>query len=281
MASIQEMKKRAFTLIELLVVIAIIAILAAILFPVFAQARRAAKGAVSKSNLRQFSIALQMYLADNDDTFHKAYNNFAVPAGNGFAATTVSFTDGWMWFYGPYMKNTAILDDPLSPSGIDFQKPTWGSAGTGYSGNYGYNYDGLTQNETIPTARNQSVLENPSGTYAFFTSKRASVSPGANNYFNLLVLLGVSRCNDEGQQYPSPPRVTMDNAFRFNKSAIVVFADCHVGLVPAVKFVTMGRQNEAPWMIDWRDTGPGGCPSQDCPPPVVGPGTCFDPNALP
>jgi prepilin-type N-terminal cleavage/methylation domain-containing protein len=274
------MKLRAFTLIELLVVIAIIAILAAILFPVFAQAKRAAKGAASKSNLRQFSVAMQMYLTDYDDYFHKATNNFASPAGNGFAATTVSFTDGWTWFYGPYIKNTDIFDCPLSPTGVDFKKPTWGTANTGYTGNYGYNYDGLTQNETVPNARNQSSLDDVSGTYAFFTSRRASVSPGANNYFNLLVLLGVSKCTDEGAPNPNA-RVTMDNAFRSNKQAIIVFADCHVGLVPATKFVTMGTENVAPWMIDWRNSGPGGCPGGVCPPPVVGPGTCFDPATLP
>src|SRR4051794_28698553 len=59
---------RAFTLIELLVVIAIIAILAAILFPVFAQAKEAAKKASCLSNLKQISLAWQMYAGDYDDT---------------------------------------------------------------------------------------------------------------------------------------------------------------------------------------------------------------------
>jgi prepilin-type N-terminal cleavage/methylation domain-containing protein len=58
----------AFTLIELLVVIAIIAILAAILFPVFAQAKKAAKQAVSLSNVKQQSLGLLMYTNDYDDT---------------------------------------------------------------------------------------------------------------------------------------------------------------------------------------------------------------------
>lgn len=61
------MKRHGFTLIELLVVIAIIAILAAILFPVFAQAKEAAKKAACTSNLKQLGISLELYIADYDD----------------------------------------------------------------------------------------------------------------------------------------------------------------------------------------------------------------------
>lgn len=60
---------RGFTLIELLVVIAIIAILAAILFPVFAQAREQARLSVCQSNFKQYSSAWMMYVQDNDETF--------------------------------------------------------------------------------------------------------------------------------------------------------------------------------------------------------------------
>ena len=62
-------RNRAFTLIELLVVIAIIAILAAILFPVFAQAKEAAKKTSTLSNFKQHGIAAQLYLADENDVF--------------------------------------------------------------------------------------------------------------------------------------------------------------------------------------------------------------------
>ena len=59
--------KKAFTLIELLVVIAIIAILAAILFPVFAQAKLAAKKSAGLAQQKQIGTALQMYASDYDD----------------------------------------------------------------------------------------------------------------------------------------------------------------------------------------------------------------------
>ena len=66
--------KKAFTLIELLVVIAIIAILAAILFPVFAQAKLAAKKAVSISNQKQQGLSLIMYAGDYDDALPVTVN---------------------------------------------------------------------------------------------------------------------------------------------------------------------------------------------------------------
>jgi prepilin-type N-terminal cleavage/methylation domain-containing protein/prepilin-type processing-associated H-X9-DG protein len=71
-----------FTLIELLVVIAIIATLAAILFPVFAQAKNAARGAVCISNMRQIGLGSLLYIGDYDDTWYPAEK--VVPL-NGFA----------------------------------------------------------------------------------------------------------------------------------------------------------------------------------------------------
>jgi prepilin-type N-terminal cleavage/methylation domain-containing protein len=69
------MMKRAFTLIELLVVIAIIAILAAILFPVFAQAKAAAKKTACLSNGKQLGTAVNIYSADHDDKLPSIYDD--------------------------------------------------------------------------------------------------------------------------------------------------------------------------------------------------------------
>ena len=70
--AIWMMRKSAFTLIELLVVIAIIAILAALLFPVFARAKAAAKQSNCVSNLKQIGTSISLYMGDYDDVFPHA-----------------------------------------------------------------------------------------------------------------------------------------------------------------------------------------------------------------
>lgn len=96
------MKKRnAFTLIELLVVIAIIAILAAILFPVFAQARGQARKTVCTSNLKQISLGVLMYAQDYDETYPRA--NYTVPKGANPIDPTLTRVH-WYQAVEPYFK---------------------------------------------------------------------------------------------------------------------------------------------------------------------------------
>src|SRR5689334_18094759 len=113
--------RRAFTLIELLVVIAIIAILAAILFPVFAQAREAARMSSCISNQRQIGMGLTMYLQDYEETLP------AADWGNAFVGppfTVFGFQNGagvapptWADVFQPYVKNTKIMKCPSDGTG--------------------------------------------------------------------------------------------------------------------------------------------------------------------
>lgn len=97
-------KKSGFTLIELLVVIAIIAILAAILFPVFAQAREKARAASCTSNLKQLGIGMLMYKQDYDEKF---------PFGGWMPNGNVG-TGEWQNTTQPYIKNKGVYYCPSS-----------------------------------------------------------------------------------------------------------------------------------------------------------------------
>src|SRR5262249_27512833 len=99
-------KRSGFTLIELLVVIAIIAILAAILFPVFAQARESARLISCASNIRQMSLGFRMYSQDYDETF---------PERRVFVATNVC-GGNWKHLLQPYVKNFQIFRCPSNPA---------------------------------------------------------------------------------------------------------------------------------------------------------------------
>ncbi|MFY7951757.1 MAG: DUF1559 domain-containing protein [Armatimonadaceae bacterium] len=112
------MRNRAFTLIELLVVIAIIAILAAILFPVFAQAREKARQTSCLSNMKQTGLGILMYVQDYDEELPKA--DYWLPAGSqsplnpnatgGFSLRVNHYK--WQTWVIPYIKNTDVLRCP-------------------------------------------------------------------------------------------------------------------------------------------------------------------------
>src|SRR5262249_52093484 len=104
-------RRRAFTLIELLVVIAIIAILAAILFPVFAQAREKARITACLSHSKQIGTALAMYSQDYDEN---------LPASSVTLSLHPVFLQGYRWaawvvLLNPYTKNRAIWVCPNGP----------------------------------------------------------------------------------------------------------------------------------------------------------------------
>ena len=105
---------RGFTLIELLVVIAIIAILAAILFPVFAQAKEAAKKTADLSNQKQISLAVQMYMTDYDDIYAMLRNSPSDWSCTRFSGGVLpcQYTNSFHFVINPYTKNKGISKSP-------------------------------------------------------------------------------------------------------------------------------------------------------------------------
>ena len=143
-------QRRGFTLIELLVVIAIIAILAAILFPVFAQAREKARQISCLSNVKQLGLGLMMYTQDYDETYPRndnCVNGGTVPLP-GEPATAVGCTarfgdrinhyKWWYWTY-PYVKTTNVLFCPSRTRVEDNPSGDWDHDGEIYGAGYGLN----------------------------------------------------------------------------------------------------------------------------------------------
>ncbi|MDW8365068.1 MAG: prepilin-type N-terminal cleavage/methylation domain-containing protein [Abditibacteriales bacterium] len=102
------LKKRGFTLIELLVVIAIIAILAAILMPVFAQAREKARMASCLSNCKQIGTAVMMYTQDYDESFYYQRDWHEIADAGGGYRTYIR----WPQAHMPYLKSEQVYRCP-------------------------------------------------------------------------------------------------------------------------------------------------------------------------
>jgi prepilin-type N-terminal cleavage/methylation domain-containing protein/prepilin-type processing-associated H-X9-DG protein len=150
--------RNGFTLIELLVVIAIIAILAAILFPVFAQAREKARQTSCLSNQKQLGTAIMMYVQDYDETY------FHMPWPGGCASVGYWTTDPsqprqhWATLVYPYVKNGGVFDCPSF-------------AGTTYVASYAlYDCADPAQRKIVPFSEyglNEFVIDRPRTMAAF------------------------------------------------------------------------------------------------------------------
>lgn len=161
--------KGAFTLIELLVVIAIIAILAAILFPVFAQAKNAAKKSADMSNVKQVQLSTIMYATDYDDVLPLGAYWINIPSvGNKY--------NSWKVNCLPYIKNKDIFAPPAFPKGSGATDPlldytTWyedfrQGLPMGIAGTHSWAHPGWA-----PNGLNMTTLPRPAGLIAIMTSR--------------------------------------------------------------------------------------------------------------
>lgn len=227
--------KRAFTLIELLVVIAIIAILAAILFPVFAQAKFAAKRAATLSNVKQVALGAFMYQGDNDDYYfvgrYCAQNSslnpkFSGPAYNGGALQGCSGGTSnwnvvddryWQKFLMPYVKSVPLFENPIrqkdGPS-WDTYAEIWGAIAfnKGLTGtkNVNLNTGAFLNGGNISsfTGGTQSGIPNPAAAVLFIDSLPLNTTPFIPSITNQLT-------TSEVKGYPRADREFW--AFRLTK----------------------------------------------------------------
>jgi len=238
--------RRAFTLIELLVVIAIIAILAAILFPVFAQAKLAAKKTQSTSNEKQINLGLQMYENDYDDMIPQSQYGID------------DFQVSWAAMIYPYIKNgTSAVN---KNSGI-FQ--AWGEDGLwkapGFpvpqSFNYGVHLDLFPDNwgSTNPGRKtySNSIIDTPADKIILVEKGKTEATWGWC-YFSSWEwdwTAGVGMNNGHPTNDRSEVATTFDcdgagtagavwagcgmhPRYRFNRTGNMAFADGHVKAMP-------------------------------------------------
>ncbi|RYG49708.1 prepilin-type N-terminal cleavage/methylation domain-containing protein [bacterium] len=213
--------RRAFTLIELLVVIAIIAILAAILFPVFAQAKAAAKRTACLSNARQIGTAVKLYLGDSDDAmpiFH-AYNTMPPAGVEGHMGVEVALL--------PYSKNKELFRSPLD-TGSPFlaQDPGLVAAGISadsywkaYGSSYRFNKGMFTLVKGFSTGNN-SVYD-----YGWDVTETAVERPSETRIIRLEMMPAFNKKND-----PDCTRYGYDCGYYqewTDKGGSVIFIDGH------------------------------------------------------
>jgi len=173
------MSRRAFTLIELLVVIAIIAILAAILFPVFAQARETARRSVCLSSVKQIGLAMQQYMTDYDEVTP------SIMGGSAFM-NMYGYQGDFYITMQPYVKNLGIFfcpdrhewkndDDDTCADGFNKTDQcigygyNWGVAPNAGMGITGVRFSVATPlgNFTIEPGKPEAAISKPAEMFAF------------------------------------------------------------------------------------------------------------------
>jgi prepilin-type N-terminal cleavage/methylation domain-containing protein/prepilin-type processing-associated H-X9-DG protein len=184
--SSRKQRTSAFTLIELLVVIAIIAILAAILFPVFAQAREKARQTSCLSNTKQLNLAVFQYVQDYDETFPLCeFNSGGVWSGGSVTTPAEVFGHNptrdcyWSNSISPYLKNYQVY---LCPSAAKERSDVFGvslAQAKGYA--YSTTYNGYLNQWHLPAS------VSPVDTIVFSEGLGKANMPRYANQFPLLI----------------------------------------------------------------------------------------------
>ncbi len=220
------MKKRAFTLIELLVVIAIIAILAAILFPVFARAKVAAKSAATSSNLRQLGLSVMLYAGDHDDytPLYETPQLHVNPQNQLYLPQRLY----------PYQKNLDIYWDAMTRK-VDLPRPMVSTNDVGYWGSW-TTYCNLSANANgffgyriaghMETGRDISSQESLAQRAMFINT----AWPGAGDQYGYFMFLNSAAATPS---YTNPDAFWSNNVYnartRYHNQNLVLFGDGHVG----------------------------------------------------
>ena len=239
------MKNRAFTLIELLVVIAIIAILAAILFPVFAQAKLAAKKSSDLSSVKQITLSTMIYVGDTDDrapTQNPDVNGFPDPwyAGSGkdLGYMDPTIVQCWAASIQPYMKS---LDLQVSVAAPKDPNPDYGYRNKSGAGNSTWRYNGALMGKSMTSMGKPSDLIMYQGKLT--TTRESLIQPACWN--------GGNSCNGIDLNWAGNT---------FGKGANYGWADGHATYKQrtAVQYKHFGMTSEA---REVGGTGPGGAGS--------------------
>lgn len=219
-------RREGFTLIELLVVIAIIAILAAILFPVFAQAREKARGSACLSNTKQISTGFALYLQDYDERFPATVTERQAPAGTPDTAEARA-PYSYQITLQPYIKNRDLFKCPSGKAWAPIGPGNW------YPTDYGAH---LNESNIAPAPNNHANDYAGTGSIDLRDFGFNANTPLAAISFpaNFLVLADAARSDgtaSRGGLYPQPWAFDVPVQARFvarhSEGGNVAYSDGH------------------------------------------------------
>jgi prepilin-type N-terminal cleavage/methylation domain-containing protein len=255
--------RRGFTLIELLVVIAIIAILAAILFPVFANAKEAAKRTTCLNHMRQLALAVSMYTEQENDTF---------PMSTNYGANTATPTRVWTSQVAPYANSKAVFVCPGSNGKYGSNWAERGEMNVGYSGVTAYDPAGcvegqansqgcegftttVTESKLAETSRTALFADTPGGDLALkYRGYTFSPYNGIVNTLDVSLSPPLTSDRDLVKELtnlsPAQLKPIWCRHHRTGKDSgvsIVIFADMHAKTYSASSILAMDRGANIIW----------------------------------